>query len=287
MENLYIDIENFRSYLILEKSLSLNSVEAYLIDINKFVKYSTEFHKVAEPIDFTYSILTQYITYISKQGVTKRTQARCISSIRSFFKFLVYDGKLPENPTELIETPKINKKLPNILTNEDIDSMLNAVEMYKPEGQRNKAIIELLHYTGLRVSELITVKISNINFLNNTIKIEGKDYRERIIPLDPKPMTEIKKYIKLYRNNLNILGGYKDILFLNNRGKAMSRISVFNIVQHLSNKAGLKKNISPFWFRHTFALHLVKEGYDLNKIKKIMGYKMTVTSQAYFNINIS
>ena len=176
-------IESYKTYLILEKSLSSNSVEAYLNDIKKLAKYCADKHHVTTPDAISYDHLKDYLMFINEVGVTNRTQARCISSIRSFYKFLVFDGQLENNPTKLLEAPKIGRKLPNILTTEEIDAMLNSVEMYKPEAQRNKAIIEMLYSCGLRVSELISIKLSNINFRQGVVKIEGKGNKERMIPL--------------------------------------------------------------------------------------------------------
>lgn len=278
-------IENYKTFLILEKSLSSNSVEAYLNDINKLAKYSAEFHKVTEPDGVTYDILKEYLVYVSDLGVTNRTQARCISSIRSFFKFLVFDGVLSENPTELLEAPKIGRKLPNILTIEEIDSILNAVEMYKPEGQRNKAIIEMLYSCGLRVSELIGIKLSNINFRQGTIKIEGKGNKERIIPLSRNAKVEIKRYLKVYRDYLDITEECKDILFLNKRGTALSRVMVFNIIKHLSERAGIKKNVSPHTFRHSFASHLVSGGADLRAVQDMLGHESILTTEIYTHLD--
>ncbi len=234
-------IESYKTYLILEKSLSSNSVEAYLNDINKLAKYCADKHNVKIPDEVTYDILKDYLIFVSEIGVTNRTQARCISSIRSFFKFLVFDGKLENNPTRLLEAPKIGRKLPNILTVEEIDSMLNAVEMYKPEGQRNKAIIEMLYSCGLRVSELIDIKLSNINFRMGIVKIEGKGNKERVIPMSKNAKEEIKRYLKVYRDYLDIEKDYEDVLFLNKRGTALSRVMVFNIIKHLAKRAGIKK----------------------------------------------
>lgn len=278
-------IENYKTFLILEKSLSSNSVEAYLNDINKLAQYSAEFHKVTEPDGVTYDILKEYLVYVSDLGVTNRTQARCISSIRSFFKFLVFDGILSENPTELLEAPKIGRKLPNILTIDEIDSILNAVEMYKPEGQRNKAIIEMLYSCGLRVSELIGIKLSNINFRQGTIKIEGKGNKERIIPLSRNAKVEIKKYLKVYRDYLDITDECKDILFLNKRGTALSRVMVFNIIKHLAERAGIKKNVSPHTFRHSFASHLVSGGADLRAVQDMLGHESILTTEIYTHLD--
>ena len=278
-------IESYKTYLILEKSLSSNSVEAYLNDINKLAKYCADKHKVKTPDEVTYDILKDYLIYVSEVGVTNRTQARCISSIRSFFKFLVYDGQLENIPTRLLEAPKIGRKLPNILSVEEIDSMLNAVEMYKPEGQRNKAIIEMLYSCGLRVSELISIKLSNINFRMGIVKIDGKGNKERVIPLSKNAKEEIKRYLKVYRDYLDIEKGYEDVLFLNKRGTALSRVMVFNIIKHLANRAGIKKNVSPHTFRHSFASHLVSGGADLRAVQDMLGHESILTTEIYTHLD--
>ena len=278
-------IESYKTYLILEKSLSSNSVEAYLNDINKLAKYCADKHKVKTPDEVTYDILKDYLIYVSEVGVTNRTQARCISSIRSFFKFLVFDGQLENNPTRLLEAPKIGRKLPNILSVEEIDSMLNAVEMYKPEGQRNKAIIEMLYSCGLRVSELISIKLSNINFRRGIVKIDGKGNKERVIPFSKNAKEEIKRYLKVYRDYLDIEKGYEDVLFLNKRGTALSRVMVFNIIKHLANRAGIKKNVSPHTFRHSFASHLVSGGADLRAVQDMLGHESILTTEIYTHLD--
>lgn len=278
-------IENYKTYLILEKSLSANSVEAYLNDINKLAKFCADSHKVKQPDGVTYEILKNYLVFVNEVGVTNRTQARCISSIRSFFKFLVFDGKLENNPTKLLEAPKIGRKLPNILTVEEIDSMLNAVEMYKPEGQRNKAIIEMLYSCGLRVSELISIKLSNINFRMGVIKIEGKGNKERIIPLSKNAKAEIKQYMKVYRDYLDISKDCEDVLFLNKRGSSLSRVMVFNIIKHLADRAGIRKNVSPHTFRHSFASHLVSGGADLRAVQDMLGHESILTTEIYTHLD--
>ena len=278
-------IENYKTFLILEKSLSSNSVEAYLNDVRKLAKFCEDNHSVKVPGEVTYDILKGYLLYINDMGVTNRTQARSISSIRSFFKFMVYDGVLESNPTKLLEAPKIGRKLPSILTVEEIDLILNAVEMYKPEGQRNKAIIETLYSCGLRVSELIGVKISNINFRTGTIKIEGKGNKERIIPLSKNAKQEIKLYLKGYRDYLDIQKGYEDTLFLNKRGTALSRVMVFNIIKHLAERASIKKSVSPHTFRHSFASHLVNGGADLRAVQDMLGHESILTTEIYTHLD--
>ena len=278
-------IENYKTFLILEKSLSANSVEAYLNDIRKLAKYCEEKHNVKQMEKVSYDILKDYLSFVNEMGVTHRTQARSISSVRSFFKFLVYDGILEANPSKLLEAPKVGRKLPSILTVEEIDAILGAVEMYKPEGQRNKAIIETLYSCGLRVSELISVKISNITFRMGIIKIEGKGNKERIIPLSKNAKQEIKLYMKGYRDYLDIQKGYEDVLFLNKRGTSLSRVMVFNIIKHLAERAKIQKPVSPHTFRHSFASHLVTGGADLRAVQDMLGHESILTTEIYTHLD--
>ncbi|WP_251622452.1 site-specific tyrosine recombinase XerD [Odoribacter lunatus] len=278
-------IENYKTYLILEKSLSANSVEAYLNDIRKLAKFCEDNHKQKDIEKVSYDLLKDYLSFVSDMGVTHRTQARSISSIRSFFKFLVYDGILENNPTKLLEAPKIGRKLPSVLTVEEVDAILNAVEMYKPEGQRNKAIVETLYSCGLRVSELISVKISNINFRMGIIRIEGKGNKERIIPLSKNAKQEIKLYMKGYRSYLDIQKGYEDILFLNKRGTSLSRVMVFNIIKHVAERAHITKAVSPHTFRHSFASHLVTRGADLRAVQDMLGHESILTTEIYTHLD--
>lgn len=278
-------IESYKTFLILEKSLSANSVEAYITDIMKLSRYCTDTADVATPADVTYDVLRQYLAFAAKTGITKRTQARIISSFRSFFKFLVYDGQLQSNPTRILESPKIGRKLPNILTTEEVDRILDTVDLDKPEGQRNRAIIEVLYSCGLRVSELTSLKISNINFKKNFIKVEGKGSKERLIPLSDRAKDEIRRYIAQYRNLLNIAPEDEDTLFLNRHGKAISRVMVFNIIKQLAIQAGINKNISPHTFRHSFATQLVNGGADLRAVQDILGHESILTTEIYTHLD--
>lgn len=276
-------IEKYKAYLILEKSLSSNSVDAYLNDIEKFTKYCMENHKVVVPEGVTSDILVNYLQHIETIGITDRTKARLISGIRSFFNFLVYDGVLPENPAKLLETPKIQRLLPEILTDEERHKILNAIQMYKPEGQRNKAIIEVLYYCGLRVSELINLKLSNIDFRQGTLRVEGKGNKNRIIPLNNNANIEIKRYLKVYRDYLNINEEYRDILFLNKKGLALSRVAVYNIINDSARHASIEKKISPQTFRHAFAFNLVSKGTDLYKVQHLLGHESSMTTEIYYH----
>lgn len=278
-------IESYKTFLILEKSLSANSIEAYITDLIKLSIYCTDTYDISTPADITYDILKQYLMHINQTGITKRSQARFVSSFRSFFKFLVYDGQLQNNPTSILELPKIGKKLPNILTTEEVEQLLNAVDLEKPEGQRNRAIIEVLYSCGLRVSELTSLKISNINFRKDFIKISGKGNKERLVPLSDRAKDEIKKYLNQYRNLLEIAPEDSDILFLNHRGKSLSRAMIFNIVKQLASQAGIKKNISPHTLRHSFATQLVTGGADLRVVQDILGHESILTTEIYTHLD--
>ncbi len=274
-------IENYKSFLILERSLSNNSVEAYLNDINKLANFCVERYKIKKPEAAKQEMLNEFVHLLSENGVTARTQARSISSIRSFFKYLAFDGVIKDDPSKLLVAPKVGRKVPTVLSSAEVDAIENAVEMYKPEGQRNRAIIEILYSCGLRVSELIGLKLSNINFRSNTVKIEGKGNKERLVPLSKKAKNELKKYFAVYRDYLDIDDANKDIVFLNKHGKALSRVMVFNIIKYLAKRAGVKKSISPHTFRHSFATALVQGGADLRAVQGMLGHESILTTEIY------
>lgn len=278
-------IENYKAYLILEKSLTENSVEAYLCDINKLAKFCNAAKPEISLEKVTYDVLKDYVTGLVSEGANNRTQARSTSSIRSFFKYMVYEGILTENPSRMLTSPKIGRKIPNILTEEEIDAMLEAVEMFKPEGQRNRAMLEVLYSCGLRVSELVDLKLSNINFRSGYVQIEGKGNKERMIPISQRARNEIKQYIKAYRSYLRIPEEYNDTLFLNRRGTPLSRVMVFNIIKQMASNANLKKDISPHTFRHTFASHLVSQGADLKAVQDMLGHESIVTTEIYTHLD--
>lgn len=278
-------IDNYKAYLILEKSLSDLSVESYLGDLNKLAKFCNEQNPKVPLEEVKYDVLRTYTEQLRESGVNARTQARCISSIRSFFKYAVYEGILQENPSRMLATPKLGRKIPNILNEQEIEAMLAAVEMFKPEAQRNKAMLEVLYSCGLRVSELIDLKISSINFRSGYVQIEGKGNKERMIPISQRARTEIKQYLKAYRNYLNIPEEYADILFLNRRGTPLSRVMIFNIIKQMATNANIKKDISPHTFRHTFASHLVNNGADLKAVQDMLGHESIITTEIYTHLD--
>ncbi len=280
-------IDSFRTYLILEKSLSTNSVEAYLNDIRKLATHCEGRTPSLNPKEVSYDVLNEFLSVLKDTGVTPRTQARSISSIKSFFKYLLYDGAIGLNPANSLDAPKIGRTLPSVLSVEEIEAMINAVDLTKQEGQRNKAILETLYSCGLRVSELVNLKLSQINFRTGYIKIEGKGNKERIVPLGAKAKDEIRCYLKKDRDRMKKAKGFEDILFLNKMGKSLSRVMIFNIIKETALRAGLNKVVSPHTFRHSFASHLVNGGADIRTVQDMLGHESILTTEIYTHLDNS
>lgn len=279
------EIAEFRSYLKLEKGLSENSIHAYVTDLAKLVSFLEDKGKRIEPEDVTLADLKELMEKINEQGISPRTQARIISGIKSFYKFLMIEEKVDRDPTALLESPKIGRKLPDILSVEEIDTIINSVDLNKSEGQRNKAILETLYSCGLRVSELIDLKISNLFFESGFIKIEGKGNKERLVPISAKAIKEINLYLSEYRRTLKIDKTYEDVLFLNRRGKKLSRVMIFTIIKNLTQKLGFEKNISPHTFRHSFATHLIDGGANLRAVQEMLGHESIITTEIYTHLD--
>lgn len=278
-------IDSFRTYLVLEKSLSPNSVEAYLNDIRKLAAYCEKLTPPLDPTEVSYNVLNEYLMELKNSGVTSRTQARSISSIKSFFKYLLYDEVIKQNPSSFLDAPKIGRSLPSVLSVEEIETMINSIDMNKQEGQRNKAILETLYSCGLRVSELVNLKLSQINFRTGYIKIEGKGNKERIVPLGTRAKDEIRCYLKKDRDKMKKAKGYEDILFLNKTGKALSRVMIFNIIKETARRAGLQKVVSPHTLRHSFASHLVNGGADIRTVQDMLGHESILTTEIYTHLD--
>jgi len=278
-------IEKFKTYLKLEKSLSQNSIDAYANDINKLIKFLETNYGGILPTTVVYPHLRDFIASLNEAGTSPRTQARVISGIKSFFKFLLLEGIIDNNPTSLLEAPKVGRKLPNILTVQEINNLLESVDMTKPEAQRNRAILETLYSCGLRVSELINLRVSNLHFRMGFIKIDGKGNKERLIPVSEDAKREIKLYMKSYRTKLNIDPKDEDVLFLNRRGQKLSRVMIFTIIKNLAQKVELGKAISPHTFRHSFASHLVEGGADLRAVQEMLGHESILTTEIYTHLD--
>ena len=279
------EIEGFKTYLKLEKGLSDNSIHAYATDLTKLVSYLQEKGLKIGPDEVVLANLKTMMQDITEKGISPRTQARIISGIKSFYKYLLNEEKVEKDPTALLESPRVGRKLPEILSVEEIDSIINAIDTKKSEGQRNKAILETLYSCGLRVSELIDLKVSNLFFESGFVKIEGKGSKERLVPISTKAIKEINLYLSEYRRILNIDPKDEDVLFLNRRGKKLSRVMIFTIIKNLVKKVGLIRNISPHTFRHSFATHLIDGGANLRAVQEMLGHESIITTEIYTHLD--
>lgn len=278
-------IENFSNFLKFEKNFSNNTLDAYIRDIKKLKIFAEEHLKKSKPKTITYEDLQEYLILQSKQKISERTQARWISSIKSFFKYLLEEDIRDDNPATLLEGPKLGLYLPDTLSLEDIEKITKSIDLGTDLGIRNQCMVEVLYGCGLRVSELIEIRISDINFKEKFLKVEGKGEKVRYVPLANYTIKLIKNYIEKVRINNKINKKYEDILFLNSRGSKMSRVIVFIIIKELAEKAGIRKNISPHTFRHSFATHLLQNGVDLRFIQEMLGHSSITTTEIYTHLN--
>lgn len=279
------DIRDYRSYLKLEKGLSGNSVAAYENDIRKLIRYLKEEGAEINPDKIDKQVLHDFLQWVSQSGLNARSQSRVVSGIKSFYKFLVLDERIPKDPTLMLESPKIGRKLPEVLSVQEIDLIFSKIDLSKAEGQRNKAMLEVLYSCGLRVSELISLRISDIFRDEGFLRIIGKGDKERLVPISSTALKEIDLYFPDRNSMLDIDRENMDILFLNRRGKPLSRVMVFTIIKHLVEKAGLKKVVSPHTFRHSFATHLVNGGADLRAVQEMLGHESIVTTEIYTHLD--
>jgi len=279
-------LKDYQLYLKIERGLSKNSIDNYALDVKKLISFIETNNINNSPINLTSDIIQQFIYEVAKQ-VNARSQSRLISGLRSFFNYLVFEDYRKDNPLELIESPKIGRKLPDTLSEEEIDCIIKAIDLSKPEGERNRAMLETLYGCGLRVSELINLKISDLFFDEGFIKVTGKGDKQRFVPI----IDVTQKYINIYRNeirrHLNIKPGYEDTLFLNRRGKQLTRAMIFTIIKQLAVKIGLKKSISPHTFRHSFATHLLQNDADLRSIQLMLGHESITTTEIYVHLDKS
>ena len=277
--------KGFKSFLQLEKSLSVHSVEAYLRDIDKFAQYLYDEVGAIGPAEVSLKHLQSFIQTIGKLEMAPSSQARIISGIKSFFKYCLLEQIITVNPTTLLPTPKIQRKLPDVLSFEEIEQLINAIDLSKPEGGRNKAILEVMYSSGLRVTEAINLKISSLYLDVGFIRVIGKGDKERLVPIG----SDAIKYIKLYKETMRVhqtpAKDCDDILFLNNRGKALSRVMIFYIIKDLIQKTGIQKTISPHSFRHSFATHLVEGGADLRAVQEMLGHESITTTEIYTHLD--
>jgi len=275
--------DDYHLYLKLEKALSNNTIEAYERDLRKLSVYLSDAHVKLE--DATTELLRDFIIEISSLGIHPRSQARILSSIKSFYFFLIYRNILTEDPTELLESPKIGLRLPEVLSLKEINKIVDAIDLSKPEGQRNKAIIEVLYGSGLRVSELIGLQLSKLYIKDGYMLVEGKGSKQRLVPLSPESIKQIALW-RIDRNTLSIKKGQEDQLFLNRRGSKLTRAMIFTIVKDLATLAGIRKNVSPHTFRHSFATHLLENGANLRAIQQLLGHESITTTELYTHIDV-
>ncbi len=281
-------IENYKSFLKLEKGLSENSIDAYLNDLRKLYEYITDIRNIQIQPQFIHTKhLEEFVIYMAQLGISQTTQARMISGIRSFYKFLLHSDYLKKNPAENLETPRLSRKIPDVLSVEEIDLILEQIDLSKPEGHRNYAIIETMYSCGLRVSEATDLKISNLFFDESFIRVVGKGDKQRLVPISQKAMEKISVYFNSYRKTIDIQKKYEDFLFLNRRGAKLSRNMIFMIIKELAEKSGIQKNVSPHTFRHSFATHLVEGGADLRAVQEMLGHESITTTEIYTHIDQS
>src|ERR1700739_3701153 len=278
-------LNGFKAYLMLEKSLSGNKLEAYYHNIDLLRKFLDEKQYNIAPEKVALANLQEFLAWIGETSIGPRSQARLISGIRAFYKYLLMEDVIQQNPAELLELPKLPKKLPEVLSVEEIDMIIKELDMSKPEGQRNKAMLETLYCCGLRVSELVSLKISDVSFDEGYVKVIGKGNKQRIVPLGESTAKFIRIYMNEVRCHVAIKKTAEDILFLNKSGNKMSRVMVFLIIQKLKEKAGLHKKISPHTFRHSFATHLVEGGADLRAVQEMLGHSSITTTEIYTHID--
>ena len=275
-------LKQYSAYLLLERGLSNNTREGYLNDVKKLLNYLNENNLSLKDVSLDH--LHNFIATLHDLGISSRSQARIISGIKSFFRFLKLENHIDTNPTLLLESPRVGRKLPEVLSIEEIDEMISCIDLSTNEGQRNRAIIETLYSCGLRVSELINLEINKIFLEEEYIVIKGKGNKERIVPISPTAIHEIKLYLD-DRRHLDIKPGEENILFLNRRGRRLTRVMIFYIIKQLAELANIRKEISPHTLRHSFATHLLEGGANLRAIQQMLGHESTSTTEIYIHID--
>lgn len=277
-------LKDFEGFLKLERGLSPNSIVAYISDIRKLMQYMEMQQLEGGPDELDHDQLFNFLVWISELGLSARSQARILSGLKAFYRYLLLEDAVEKDPTALLEGPKLGRKLPEVLSVNEIDLILSAIDLSKPEGQRNKAMLEVLYSCGLRVSELVGLRISNIFRAEGFIRIIGKGDKERLVPVSQRALKEIDYYLP-DRNSLVIQPGSEDILFLNRRGRMLTRVMVFTIIKELTKRAGIKKTVSPHTFRHSFATHLVEGGADLRAVQEMLGHESIITTEIYTHLD--
>jgi len=278
-------IKGFQAYLKLERSLSENSIEAYSRDIDKLYQFADSQPVKLNPDKVTLANLRAFIVWVNELGMIPSSQARILSGIKAFYKYLLMEDLIKSDPSELLESPKIQRKLPDTLSYQDINKMIDVIDLSKPEGGRNKAILEVLYGCGLRVSELTELKLSNLYLDIEFIKVTGKGSKERLVPIGTSAIKALKIWIENIRVHITIKKGEEDMVFLNRRGARLSRVYIFMLIKDTAILAGIHKNISPHTFRHSFATHLVEGGADLRAVQEMLGHESITTTEIYTHLD--
>ena len=279
-------LTDYQYFLKIERGLSQNSISAYSQDILKLTKFLKEKELVISPDKITSDILERFV-YSNAKTIAPRSQARMISGLRNFFDYLIFEDYRKENPTDLLEAPKIGRKLPDTLSENEINEIISQIDLSKPEGERNRAMIETLYSCGLRVTEMIQLKISDLFFEEGFIRVIGKGNKQRFVPINSYMIKLIENYKNLTRSKIKIQKGHEDTIFLNRRGKQISRNMVFMILKDLTEKAGIHKTVSPHTLRHSFATHLLENGADLRAIQQMLGHESITTTEIYMHLDKS
>lgn len=283
--NWQIAQRGFIHFLRLEKSLSVNSIDAYTADVEKLKNFSEHYAGALTPDQLRTEDIRQFLKFITDLGLSATTQARIISGLKGFFNYLILEKEIKIDPMELIDTPRIGRKLPDVLSIEEMEMILNAIDLSKPEGTRNRAMLELLYSCGLRVSELVEVRISNYYSDDGFLRVIGKGNKERLVPVGSVAINWIQHYKEQMRNHITIKSGQEDLLFLNRRGSKLSRMMIFMIIRDLITAVGIQKHISPHSFRHSFATHLVEAGADLRAVQEMLGHASITTTEIYTHLD--
>lgn len=278
-------IKGFESYMLLERSMSPNTIEAYIRDISRLNEFCILTEQGISPDKIQLNHLRNFVIGLNEIGISERSQARIISGIRAFYRYLIMEDIINDDPSELLEAPKLGRKIPDVLTLEEIEKIISAIDLSNELGHRNKAIIETLYACGVRVSELINMKLSEFYSDIGFIKVTGKNNKERIVPIGNEAIKSIELYEKFDRKNLKIAKGNEDYIFLNRRGKKLTRVMIFHIIKELSSICGIKKNVSPHIFRHSFATHLLEGGADLRVIQEMLGHESILTTEIYTHMD--
>jgi len=278
-------VRQFANYLRLERSLSENSIQAYVRDVVKLKQFADISNLKISPQSVTSEIIKNYLIYLGELEMSAYSQSRMLSGVKSFFAFLEYEELISENPAELIEAPRLGRKLPDVLNIIEIEQIFEAIDLSKPEGGRNRAMLEILYSSGLRVSELINIKLNQVYFDIGFLRVIGKGNKERLVPVGKSALKYLMIYIEEIRCHIKVVPGFENFVFLNRRGKQLTRVMIFTIIKNLVSSAGIEKRVSPHTFRHSFATHLVEGGADLRAVQEMLGHESITTTEIYTHLD--